>query len=414
MKKTLAQLKDERVAWGEKVSDLSNQVQMAMLDNTVSVDDTKKLQASLDDAKKQRNSLAKEIESVENKAAENLQKQYGEGSNFVNQKGQSVKILNKNDKLSSEFANDTSNADLGKLVKGMITGRWENAIEEQKLMAMNTTGDGNVLIPTPLSTQMIDMVRANSVLNQAGAFTVPMDSSSLTVAKQTGDIATNWKKEGDSIVISDPTFTPVVFNAKTLVGMCKVTIEMLEDAQNIGQLISDSLVQSLALSLDRAGIVGTGTDPEPLGLYNRTAITKQPIGKALENYKDISNSLTTILGANGQANAIIMNPRTYGELDNLTDTLGQPLNAPQSYVNLEQKLTTTQIPTNLGADKDESFAIVGDFSKLWMGLRTNVVLEVSRTSGDVFDTMEYAVRAYLRADYQTVHDPHFVVLDGIK
>lgn len=414
MKKTLEQLKNDRMDFGDQVTDLSSKLQLAMVDDNVSVAEMKEIQAALDEAKEGRDSLVKEITEIEAKAAESLHAQYGEGANFVNQKGQSVKLLNKSDKLSNDFMNKDNHADLGKLVKGMITGRWENAKEEQQLMAMNTTGDGNVLIPTPLSTQMIDMVRASSVLNQAGAYTIPMDSSTLTVAKQVGDIATNWKKEGEKIITSDPSFTPVIFNAKTLVGMCKVTIEMLEDARNIGRLISDSLIQSLALSLDRAGIIGTGTDPEPLGLYNRSAITKQTIGKELENYKDISAALTTILGADGQANAMVMSPRTYGELDNLTDTLGQPLNAPQSYANLEQKLVTTQIPANLGAGKDSSFAVVGDFSKLWMGLRTNVILEVSRTSGDVFDTMEYAVRAYLRADFQTVHDPHFVILDEIK
>lgn len=422
-KRSREQLGAERGSYGDAVISLEEKLTEVLTGENPSETIVDALTTQLAEKKAKRDETIALIKAYDAKAGENFQMQQKKNdskqlkNNFINsENGQSIKMLHKEEKLFSaeQQSDEVNNTNLGKLVKGMITGRWDNAINEQKIVSMNTNGDGNVLIPTPLSNQLIDMVRAQSVLNQAGMFTIPMDSSTLTVAKQTKDIATNWKVESAQITEGEPSFSPVKFTAKTLVGMCRVSIEMLEDAQNIGQLISNSLVQSLALNLDYAGILGTGTDPMPLGLYNREGITKQTVGAALENYKSISEAVTTILSANGKANSIIMNPRTYGELDNLVDTLGQPLNAPQSYAGLANKLITTQIPTDQGEEKTDSFAIVGDFSKLWMGLRTNVVLEVSRQASDVFGTLEYAVRAYLRADFQTVHDPHFVILDGIK
>lgn len=415
----LGKLKDAWIEAGSKTSDLQNELSIALLDDDVSAEQVKDLQIKVEAATAKRDGLKQQADRLENQQVEKLKNKMNTEENTMNfintTTGQNINILNKHEKLTDKFStNEKINADLGKMVKGMITGKWENASEEQKIVAMNTNGDGNVLIPTPLSNSMIDLVRAKSVLSQAGVPIIPMDSSTLTVAKQESDVPTNWKKEGEAIQIGDPTFSPVVFSAKTLVGMCKVSVEMLEDAQNIGELISNSLVESLALNLDRAGIIGSGVDPEPRGLYNLPSVTKQTIKSELKDYKSISKAITTILTANGEPNSIIMNPSVYGELDNLTDTTGQPLNAPQSFNGLINKLTTTQIPSDLGDKQDGSFAIVGDFTKLWLGVRTNVVLEVTRTGGGVFDTLEYAVRAYLRADFQPVQESHFVILDDIK
>ncbi|MFS1033388.1 head maturation protease, ClpP-related [Enterococcus casseliflavus] len=333
--------------------------------------------------------------------------------------GKKVQVLSPEQKLtvpnqSRYEQQEFSDMSIGKLVKGMATGKWNGAEKEQQVVAANRDGSGGVLIPAPLSNELINMVRAQSVLMTAGARTVPMTSSTLVFAKQTGDIKPHWKKEGAPINETDADFEPVKFEAKTLVGMSDITIELLEDALNIDQIVTQSIVNALALELDRVGLLGAGTDIEPQGIYNRDGIQKQTVGKALENYKEFSKAVTSILSANGTPNGVIYSPRTYGELDALTDASGQPLNAPKSYENLTHKLTTTQVPNDLGTKNDGSFAVVGDFTKLWYGVRTGVTIEVTRVAGDAFSNLKYKIRAYLRADVQTIHEPHFIILDDIK
>lgn len=333
--------------------------------------------------------------------------------------GKKVQVLSPEQKItvpnqSKYEQKEFSDMSIGKLVKGMATGKWDGAEKEQQVVAANRDGSGGVLIPTPLSNELVNMVRAQSVLMTAGARTVPMTSSTLVFAKQTGDIKPHWKKEGAPINETDADFEPVKFEAKTLVGMSDITIELLEDALNIDQVVTQSIVNALALELDRVGLLGAGTDIEPQGIYNREGIQKQAVGKALENYKEFSKAVTSILSANGTPNGVIYSPRTYGELDALTDASGQPLNAPKSYENLTHKLTTTQVPNDLGTKNDGSFAVVGDFTKLWYGVRTGVTIEVTRVAGDAFSNLKYKIRAYLRADVQTIHEPHFIILDDIK
>lgn len=333
--------------------------------------------------------------------------------------GQMIQVLTPQQKVVTTDASryeqkEFAQMSIGKLVKGMATGNWNGAELEQQVVAANRDGSGGVLVPAPLSNELINMVRAQSVLMTAGARTVPMTSSTLVFAKQTGDVQPHWKEEGAVIVESDADFAPVKFEAKTLVGMADITIELLEDALNIDSIVTDSIVQALALELDRAGLLGAGTDIEPEGLYNRSGITKKTVGAELTTYKPFSEAITDILSANGTPNGVIYSPRTFGELDTLTDSTGQPLNAPKSYENLPNKLTTTQVPNNLGSSNDGSFAVLGDFTKLWYGIRTGVTIEVSRVAGDAFSNLKFKIRAYLRADVQPVHEPHFVILDDIK
>lgn len=333
--------------------------------------------------------------------------------------GKLIQVLTPEQKMtvvdaSSYEQKEFKNLSLGKLIRGMATGDWKDSDKEQQVVAANRDGSGGVLIPAPLSNELINMVRAKSVLMNAGARTVPMTSSTLVFAKQISDVVPHWKAEGAAIVQSDANFEPVKFEAKTLVGMADLTIELLEDALNIDSIVTDSIVNALALELDRAGLLGAGTDIEPKGIYNYEDITKVPVGKELDSYKDFSKAVTSILSQDGTPNGVIFSPRTYGELDNLTDSTGQPLNAPQSYQELTHKLTTTQVPNNLGEGLDGSFAVVGDFTQLWYGLRTGITIEVSRVADDAFSKMKFKVRAYLRADVQPVHQSHFIILDDIK
>lgn len=117
-------------------------------------------------------------------------------------------------------------------------------------------------------------------------------------------------------------------------------------------------------------------------------------------------------------NATIFSPRTRGVLDRLVDSQDQPLQSPMSFNNL-LKLPTSQVPNELvhGSAENASVAFVGDFSKLMIGVRTNLVMEVTRVGSDsdssAFENLQIWWRAYLRADIQLMHPNHFCLIQGI-
>ncbi|MBO7744172.1 MULTISPECIES: phage major capsid protein [Paenibacillus] len=306
---------------------------------------------------------------------------------------------------------------LGKYVKGIVTGNWTNAEAERRAMSENVLTGGGVLVPELLSTEVIDLARNQARVIQAGALTIPMESNALTLAKVINGPAVAWKAENAPIAESDVTFGAADLKAKTLVGMVRLSVELFEDAENIDSIIEQELAAALALELDRATLFGTGIDDEPLGLYRTSGLQKIDMGvngDKLEGYFPFSQAAEMIQNVNGEATGVIWAPRTAGAVDRLTDTSGQPLKAPASFESLK-KYSTNQVPINLahGTTNNASVALLGDWSKLYIGTRTNLTLETSREAEGAFGKLQVVIRAYLRADVLASKPNHFVAIEGI-
>ncbi|WP_028595410.1 phage major capsid protein, partial [Paenibacillus assamensis] len=213
------------------------------------------------------------------------------------------------------------------------------------------------------------------------------------------------------------TFGANKFEAKTLIGMVRMSRELLEDASNIDEVVFTALTQSLALELDRAALLGNGQDPEPLGLLHTPGIQTISLGDnggEIANYAPFSRASEMIKSINGAPNAAIWSPRTDGVIDRLVDTTGQPLNAPSSFINLN-KLATNQIPNDIkqGTATNTSLAFVGDWKHLLIGLRKSLRIEISSEAGGAFERLQHVIRAYIRADVQVMRPNHFVAIKGI-
>jgi HK97 family phage major capsid protein len=311
-------------------------------------------------------------------------------------------------------------AGLGAYVRGIVTGNWTGA-EDLRALAEGST-PGSFLVPTPLANYHIDLLRNQTQVIRAGAVTIPMQAQTLKIARQTGDVTSAWKAENAGITFSDSNFDVVTFTAQTLVAGSKLSIEIVEDAPNIDAIVGASITKSLALQLDYAALYGSGTANQPKGIRNQTGVTVSDMGTnglALTDYSKFSSAIATLQGANvnGPFGAIY-SARTAGELDNLQDTLHQPLRQPDSVAAM-RKYVSNQVPNNLvkGTSSLASDAFVGQFDQCLIGMRTGMTLEISRvaadSTGSAFSNLQWWVRAYLRCDVQLSHPAAFVVLNGI-
>ena len=309
---------------------------------------------------------------------------------------------------------------LGAYIRGLCTGKWGGAEELRDLGAGSTPG--SYLVPTPLSLRVIDLIRNQARVLQAGALVVPMDSSTLKIARQTGDVTAGWKSENSAITFSDANFDVVTFTARTLTAGTKISIEAVEDCIGIDAILMNSIVKALGLELDRVCLYGTGTPPQPKGIKGATGVTVTDLatdGYTLVDFSKYSTAISTLMGYNFNGPfSILHSARTAGKLDNLQDTLHQPLRQPD-LVAAARKLVTNQIPNNLshGASNAASDAFVGAFENCMVGMRTALALEITRvaadSNGSAFSNMQVWIRAYLRADCQIAHPLAFNVLTGI-
>jgi HK97 family phage major capsid protein len=311
-------------------------------------------------------------------------------------------------------------AGIGAYVRGVVTGRW-NGAEELRALAEGST-PGSYLVPTPLAGYIIDLIRNQAAVMKAGAMTIPMETQTLKIARLAADVTSAWKAESAAMTYSDANFNVVTFTANTLVAGSKLSIEMVEDAINLDDILGQSITKSLALALDYAALYGSGSSSQPTGIKNQTGVTLTTLatnGYTLANFSKYSSGITTLLDNNFNGPfGIIHAARTAGELDNLVDTLGQPMRQPDS-VAAAKKFVSNQIPTNLtvGSGTTCSDAFIGQWDQCLIGARQSMVMEISRvaadSTGSAFSNAQVWIRAYLRADVQLAHPLAFNVLSGI-
>lgn len=340
-----------------------------------------------------------------------------------------VRVLRHNEKLVDHVRGalpDGIRADdlsLTRLVRGLAMGDWSGADAERRVMSEGTATAGGHLVPVPLSAQVLDKVRAASAAVRLGATTVPMEAPTLKIARVDGDPTGYWRAENAAITASDLTIGSVTLTAKTLATRVKLSGELFEDGQGIQDVVANAISQALAGELDRVVFAGSGSGAEPSGLLTVSgtgSVSMGTNGLALSNYDPFLTALQTILEANYSETGLgcVYSPRTAIALGKLKDTTNQPLTAPGAFLGLN-RVVSTRIPNTMtqGTSNLASAAILGDFAKVLIGMRTSLLLEFSREASDstssAFESYQVWARAVLRADVQLARADAFVKIVGI-
>ena len=311
---------------------------------------------------------------------------------------------------------------LGLFLRGITSGNWKGA-EELRAMSEGTLSQGGYLVPQPLAQRTIDLVRSRTRVMEAGAITVGMTEQTLKMARLTQDVTAAWKVENAPMTFSDAAFDSVQFNAQVLIAGAKLSVELVEDAYNIDKIVERSISLALALELDRVALYGSGAAPEPKGVKNQSGVTTvsytPPNGAPLLDYSQLSKAISVLLQKNFEGPfGAILNPRTIGDLDNLQDTLHQPMRQPPLVTALE-KFPTSQVRKDLtyGTSSNASDIFIAQWDQLMIGIRDLLVMEVSRQASDAsssaFSNLQYWIRAFLRADVALQHPAAFYVLTGV-
>lgn len=308
--------------------------------------------------------------------------------------------------------------DLGKLVRGMFTGDWRGADVEHRSMTEGSNSAGGFYVPTPLSTEILDLARNRTRVLQAGARTVPMLSQKLKVAKVASDPTVSWHSEGSAITPSDGSIGQVEFTAQTLTAIVKMSMEVVEDSYGLDDVVRSMLANAVALEFDRVALYGSGSDPEPEGLKNTSNVNISYLGgtaagTVLTSYDPVLDSVYRVENANYAAGAAIMSPRTNTDFAKLKETsTAAPLARPPKIADLPF-LSTNQVKNDItvGGDSDCSDIFVGQWDQLMLGMRTSLMIRplMERYA----DNGEVALMAWFRGDVQVARTSAFDIITGI-
>lgn len=350
------------------------------------------------------------------------------GESFRDAEGKRVPVLRSSadfrahyqaTRRQSGIANSAEQFDLADFLRGVAGMKAPNSV--QAALSEGTDSAGGYSVPSVVMPEILDALVPASALLQAGAGIVPLDmgGKSFTQAAISTIPTAAWRSENGAVAESDPVFRAVVATPRSLAFLFKVSRELLADAAGIDAALRRAIGQAFAKELDRAGLRGTGTPPEPRGLLNVSGIqsvTNGAAGASLGTtaYANFVSALQAILAADAPPpTAAIMAPRSLTTLAGLLDTTNQPRRAPP-VVDAWKMIATSQIPVNLTVttSSDCSEIYVGDFTLAHIMLRENVSIQVVNEL--YAGNGQIAFVCHVRADFAFLYPAAFAVVTGVR
>lgn len=139
---------------------------------------------------------------------------------------------------------------------------------------LNSSDEADLFGEDYRATDFIDVLRNASSVMQAGARTLNGLSGDVKIPKKTASASAAWiATEGGASSESEMTVGNVSMTPKTLGAFTDVTRQlMIQSSYDVEALIRDDLAQAIALSIDLAGLEGSGSSGQPTGILNTSGV----------------------------------------------------------------------------------------------------------------------------------------------
>ena len=287
------------------------------------------------------------------------------------QDGRDLPFLKSEQKLADMYRGSTGDDfSIGEFCRASMLGSKEGK-----------AASGPALVPTGLGSFVIDRVRANTVVVQAGAGTIVIDGPT-NLARLTGDPTVYQHTEGAvDIVESDITAEAVSLNPKLLAVLIPLTTELVSDSPNLDAVLTTSLTNAFAAKLDALSIAKILADanlPKSAAAHDPAVWAKvmEAIGAALALNQDLPF-------------AHISTPANFiARASQLASTAGSWLGKPPALAGMRELFTSS-----MTADQ----AIFGDFASAFaIAMRQELRVEVVRHAKPT--SASHLLVAHMRAD----------------
>lgn len=304
---------------------------------------------------------------------------------------------------------------LGRTLRGLVLGNrapdGKELEEERKALGIAPDPAGGYTVQGVLAAEWIDRLRAQMVLSEAGARTVPMETGEVTIARVENDPTVSWHAENAQVTDSAPTFGAVTLTARTVVCLVKLSVELSQDSANIEQILQSVIVNAMARAIDSAGLNGVTVDAgaAPIGILNLAGRNVVSSVGTPTNFDFIVDGVYELLADNVRlqdVGALIAHPKVWKKLRKLKTGLTSDqttLVAPPEVASLP-KLWTTASP--------EGTAVIADWRDLLFGVRQEIAVQVLRQTF-MASNLQVAIVAFARCNFAAARKTSFCTLEGI-
>ena len=173
-----------------------------------------------------------------------------------------------------------------KAINGIKNNDWDNAgfekevFDTTKAMSAGTGADGGYIVPTQYIAEIIELLRADSVVMSLGATMLnDLTGGVIEFPKQTGGASAYWVDENADITPSQQTLGNLTLSPKAVACLVKMSNRLLKLSNPSAEaMIRRDIALTLALKIDLAAMFGSGVESEPLGIANTPGISNLAIG----------------------------------------------------------------------------------------------------------------------------------------
>ena len=308
--------------------------------------------------------------------------------------------------------------------------------------ALNTAGTttGGALIPQDFARELIELLRANTVIRRLNPTVIPMPMGNLTIPRLAAGAQAGYQGELDDMTVSQETFDDLQLNAKKLTSLVPVSNDLIRRSPlGVEELVRDDLVQTIARREDLAFLVGDGSGNSPIGLLNLCAAANKLIGNTLPTTgnADVLTAVAAVLQGmvltleQNMSRMIrpawIMPPALRAFLLTIRDGVGNFVykdELAQGTLLGYPIATTQQLATNLNTGTSQApvnngaYLMLADFADLILAETYNVTVDASdvasyKDSGgnvvSAFQRDQTVMRVISEHDFNTRHQASIAV-----
>jgi len=182
-------------------------------------------------------------------------------------------------------ASEAAAAKLGRQSRGITIPQ---DVLRRDLNVGAATAGGNLVATELDAGSFIDLLRNASALDQAGATVLTGLTGNVAIPRQSGAATAYWVAESGSPNESQQTVDQVSLTPKTVAAFTDYSRRlMLQSSIDVENMVRNDLARVLALKIDAAGLYGTGSNSEPLGLKLTTGIGTENFAAAIPTFAEV-------------------------------------------------------------------------------------------------------------------------------
>lgn len=329
-----------------------------------------------------------------------------------------------------------------------IADEWQQSRE--KALGTGDPTQGGFLVPTQVSSDVIELLRPAAVVRSLGPLVLPMAGGKLEIPRVSQGATATYVGENQNITKSEERFGMLRLAFRKLAVLVPISNDLIrQSSPGADTIVRDDCVRAMAAREDKAFIKDSGTDATPKGLKYWISSDNVMTANATVNLDnvtaDLGRALQLIMAAdiplivqqNQQTNAAVIDvrpgwifsPRIYRYLTTVRLTQG-----PYAFRDEMLRGTlfgfpfrvTSQVLETMSGDNDTggtsteiyfgcfAHAVIGESLGMMVDASTEAAYYDGSTVQAAFSRDQTVIRVITEHDFGLRHDKAFVRIKSVN